>query len=271
MFIRTFLPHVPQPDADAIENLSKAVIVDQKRLGGGSHSTLGTITDISPVLRLLFSRVGQPHIGPAQAFSFNDPLGMCPECNGVGRKRGVDLDKALDKSKSLNEGAILLPEHKVDSWDWSLLQQSGCFDMDKKLAEYTDAEMEQLLYAKPRKLAVQFGGKNVNITFAGIIETFESKYIRKDLKTYSERTQKMVEPVMTDIRCPVCRGARLSQAALSCSINGCNIAELSAMEIGQLIHVIREIEDPVGAPMVRTLSERLQHLIDIGLEYLSLD
>jgi excinuclease UvrABC ATPase subunit len=164
MFVRNFLPRVPQPDADAIENLSMVVVVDQKRLGGGSHSTVGTITDISPLLRLLFSRFGEPHVGPANLFSFNDPNGMCPECNGIGRRLGVDLDKALDKSKSLNEGAILLPGYTVNSMDWTMIVQSGFFDPDKKLSDYSDEELEQLLYGKARKVEMQFAGKAVNIT-----------------------------------------------------------------------------------------------------------
>ncbi|ASS76025.1 thiamine ABC transporter permease [Tumebacillus algifaecis] len=271
MFVRTFLPRFPQPDADAIENLSMAVIVDQKRLGGGSHSTVGTITDLAPLLRLLFSRVGQPYAGNANAFSFNDQQGMCPECNGVGRKLGVDMEKALDLSKSLNEGAILLPEYSVDSWDWNICTQTGLFDNDKKLADYTEEEMAQLLYSKPHKVEMNVGGKAVNFTFEGIIEKFSGKYIKRDLKTKSERTQKMVKPFIIEGPCHLCRGARLNQAALSCKINGNNIAELSSMEVGRLIEVIKEIEDPTAAPMVKALTERLQHLADIGLEYLSLD
>jgi excinuclease UvrABC ATPase subunit len=141
-----------------------AVVVDQKRLGGGAHSTVGTITDISPVLRLLYSRVGQPYVGLSNAFSFNDPQGMYAECSGIGRKLGVDLDRALDKSKSLNEGAILLPEYGVSSWGWTIVTQSGYFDLDKKLADYTEPEMDQLLYGKPKKIEMQLGGKAVNFT-----------------------------------------------------------------------------------------------------------
>ncbi|MFZ5814867.1 MAG: ATP-binding cassette domain-containing protein, partial [Bacillota bacterium] len=270
-FVRNFLPRYPQPDADAIENLSMAVVVDQKRLGGGSHSTVGTVTDISPILRLLFSRVGQPHVGPPNAFSFNDPLGMCAECSGIGRKLGVDLDRALDMSRSINEGAILLPEHGVGSWEWTIITQSGYFDLDKKLADHSEAELDQLLYGKPQKIQVEFGGKAINITFQGVIGKFTDKYIKRDLKTYSERTQRMVEPFLTDVNCPACRGARLSQAALGCRINGRNIAEMAAMEVGQLIEVLREIQDPVAAPIVKSLTERLQHLVDIGLDYLTLD
>ncbi|MEK0316637.1 excinuclease ABC subunit UvrA [Cohnella sp. 56] len=271
MFVRTFLPRYPQPDTDAIENLSMAVIVDQKRLGGGSHSTMGTITDISPILRLLFSRIGKPHIGPVNLFSFNDPQGMCPECNGIGRSLGVDMDKAIDLAKSLREGAILLPGYSVDSWDWNLIVQSGPFDPDKKLSEYPADDLEQMLHGKAKKLKVDFAGKAMNITMEGVIEKFTNKYIKQDVKTKSERTQQTVAPYITEGPCPSCHGARLSQAALSCKINGYNIADLSAMEVGQLIRVAREIDDPAAGPVVKSLTERLQHLVDIGLDYLTLD
>ncbi|GAA4851162.1 excinuclease ABC subunit UvrA [Paenibacillus vulneris] len=271
MFVRNFLPRFPQPDADAIENLSMAVIVDQKRLGGGSHSTMGTITDISPILRLLFSRVGQPYVGQAHMFSFNDPQGMCPECNGIGRSLRIDMSKAVDMSKSLNEGAILLPGYSVDSLDLTMLVQSGPFDPDKKLSDYPEEELDQLLYGKAKKVATQFGGKTMNITVEGCIEKFTNKYIKRDVKTMSERTQQTVTPFITEGTCPSCHGARLSQAALNCRINGYNIAELSSMEVGDLIRVIKEIDDAIAAPIVKSLSERLQHLVDIGLDYLTLD
>ena len=271
MFVRTFLPRVPQPDTDGIENLSMAVIVDQKRLGGGSHSTMGTITDISPILRLLFSRVGQPYVGHVNMFSFNDPQGMCPECNGIGRKLGVNMSRAVDLSKSLNEGALMLPDYAIGGWEWNMILQSGGFDLDKKLSDYSNEELERLLYAKARKVQVDFGGKAMNITVEGVLEKFTNKYIKQDLKTKSERTQKTVAPYISEGPCPGCRGARLSPATLSCRIDGYNIAELSAMEVGQLIRVVREIDDPVAAPIVKSLTERLQHLVDIGLDYLTLD
>ncbi|MBB3111715.1 excinuclease UvrABC ATPase subunit [Paenibacillus phyllosphaerae] len=271
MFVRTFLPKYPQPDTDAIENLSMAVIVDQKRLGGGSHSTMGTITDISPILRLLFSRAGQPYVGPVNLFSFNDPQGMCPECNGLGRRLGVDMGKAIDMSKSLNEGAIMLPDYGVGSWEFNMIVQLGIFDLDKKLSDYSVDELDQLLYAKARKVKVDFAGKDMNMTVEGVIEKFTNKYIKQDVKAKSERTQRTVAPFISEGPCSSCHGARLSQAALSCKINGLNIAQLSAMEVGQLIRAVREIDDPVAAPIVKSLSERLQHLVDIGLEYLTLD
>jgi excinuclease UvrABC ATPase subunit len=269
MFIRNFLPKYPQPDADAIENLSMAVVVDQKRLGGGSHSTVGTITDIYTALRLLYSRIGQPYVGYANAFSFNDPAGMCPECNGLGRKLGVVSDDFLDLSKSLAEGAVQVPFFA--GWELGSYAASGFFDVDKKLQDFTPEEMDLLLYGKDRKFKMQFGGGTMNVTYSGIIEKVERAYVRRDLKTLSARTQKAVAPYIRPRPCPLCRGARLSQASLACRIDGRNIAELSAMEIGDLVQFVRGITDPVAAPIVETLAERLQHVADIGLEYLSLN
>jgi excinuclease ABC A subunit len=230
---------------------------------------MGTITDISPVLRLLFSRIGQPHVGSSNLFSFNDPQGMCPECNGLGRKMGVVSDTFLDMSKSLNEGAVQVPVFA--SWERESYKSSGFFDNDKKLSEYSPEEMELLLHSKPRKFKLQIGGGSMNATYEGIIERFTRSYIKRDLKTLSERTQKAVAPYIAFGPCHLCKGSRLSQPALSCKINGKNIAELSAMEVSELIKVVKDINDPVAATMISTLTERLQHLLDIGLEYLSLD
>jgi excinuclease UvrABC ATPase subunit len=271
LFIRSFLPRYAQPDADAIENLSMAIVVDQKRLGGGAHSTVGTVTDIYSVLRLLFSRIGQPYVGHTNVFSFNDPQGMCPSCNGVGRTIGVNLDVFLDVSKSLNEGAIRFPDYDIGKWDWTICTQSGLFDNDKKLADYTEAELTQLLYGKPYKVKTQVAGKPFNLTFEGIIDKFTRKFITRDVTTLSERTQRAVEPYITYGACPLCKGARLNQAALSCKINGYNIADLSRMEVASLLEVIRTIEDAAAAPVLTVLTQRLQHLVDIGLEYLTLD
>jgi excinuclease UvrABC ATPase subunit len=271
MFIRTFLPRYSQPDADAIENLSMPIVVDQKRLGGGSHSTMGTITDIYPVLRRLYSHIGKPYVGHTNVFSFNDPKGMCPNCNGLGRKVGVDLDLFLDKSKTLNEGAILFHEYAVGSWYWNFLGQSKLFDMDKKVSKFNQKEMELLLYSKPYKIKTKVGGKSFNITCEGIISRFTAKYITRDVKTMSERTQKLVAPWITMGPCTVCKGARLSQEVLKCKIDGYNIAELASMEVSQLIGVIKSIKEPKAAPILKTLIQRLQYLVDIGLEYLTLN
>jgi len=269
MFVRNFLPRYSRPDVDVIENLSMAVVVDQKRLGGGSHSTVGTITDIAPVLRLLFSRYGQPHVGFSNMFSFNDPQGMCPECNGTGQTMGVISDSFLDLNKSLSEGAVQVPIW--GAFEREMYTSCGFFDNNKKLKDYTKEEMDLLLHGKDRKYKAQMGSQSINLTYEGVIEKFTRAYIRRDIKTLSERTQKAVAPYLTSQTCPLCGGARLNQAALGCRIHGYNIADLSAIEIDELIHIIREVNDPRVAPTVITLVERLQHLIDIGLGYLTLN
>jgi len=270
MFVRNFLPKYSQPDADAIENLSMSIVVDQKRMGGGSHSTVGTITDINTILRMMFSRIGQPHVGPTNVFGFNDPQGMCPNCNGLGRKLDVDLEKFLDKSKSLNEGAILFPEYAVESWGWTNLINTGLFDPDKKISKYTQKELNDLLYSEPIKVKTKLGAKDFNLTYEGIVNRFTNKYIKRDLKTMSERTQKSVEPYMTMGPCSECKGTRLNQTILKCKINGYNIADLTGMEIPELIEAVKKIKVAAAEPIVKALLERLQNLVDIGLEYLSL-
>src|SRR5215212_8678243 len=269
-FVRNFLPTYPQPQADSIENLSMAVIVDQKRLGGGSTSTVGTITDIYTLLRLLFSRIGNPHAGSANAFSFNDPQGMCPECNGLGRKGGFNPDDFLDRSKSLNEGAIQVPFW--GGWEVSAYTQSGFFDNDKPVRDFSAEEIDLLLYGKDRKYKLGVGDKSINATYLGVIEKLEQQFVRRDIKTRPERTQKAVEPYLRPRTCPLCKGARLSPAALKSKINGYSIADMAAMEVGDLIPVLRLLEEgDVAAPMIAGLIERLQHMVDIGLDYLSLD
>ncbi|HLJ33958.1 MAG TPA: excinuclease ABC subunit UvrA, partial [Ktedonobacteraceae bacterium] len=264
MFIRNLLPRYPQPDADAIENLSMAVLVDQKRLGGGSQSTVGTVTDIAPVLRILFSRIGKPSVGNANAFSFNDPVGMCLECNGLGRKIGVDREVLIDTTRSLNEGAVIAPG--LVGLERDLYAHSGFFDNDKKIAEYTPEELDLLLYSEPR----QHKGLPYN-TYEGLVYKFNRKFVARDIQTLSPRIRQKVEPFLKLGPCPLCKGTRLNQAALSCKINGYNIAQFSAMEVDELLEVVKGITEPAAAPLVRTLTERLQHLVEIGLEYLNLE
>jgi excinuclease UvrABC ATPase subunit len=262
MFVRNFLPRYAQPQADSIENLDMAIVVDQKRLGGGSHSTVGTITDIYTVLRLLFSRVGKPFVGYSNVFSFNDPQGMCPECSGLGRKLQPIVEKFYDPSKSLREGAIQGPV-----FDDSIYMACGFFDNDKKLSEFTKQEMDLLLYGQEQKFKID----KMNRTYLGVITGFTRSYIERDLKTRSERTQEKIAHYLTEGPCPACKGARLNKAVLNCKINGYNIAELSSMEVGDLIGVIKGVRDAVTKPMVDSLVERLQNVIDIGLEYLTLN
>ena len=270
MFVRNFLPRYPQPEADAIENLSMAIIVDQKRLGGGSHSTVGTITDIYTLLRLLFSRVGKPHVGYSNAFSFNDPQGMCPECNGIGRKVGFAVDEFIDRSKSLNEGAIQVPFWV--GWETGGYAASGFFDNDKKLEDYTAEEMDLLLYGKDRKYKLAIGDKTMNATYLGVIEKLERSYIRRDLKTYGERTQKNVAPYLRERPCPLCKGARLSQAALG-SQDRWPQHRRARVHGGR-----RPDRDPSSHDRPDRRADRrvarssgCSTMVDIGLEYLSLD
>src|SRR5512134_2159131 len=262
MFVRNFLPRYSQPEVDSIENLGMAIAVDQKRLGGGSHSTMGTITDIYTVLRLLFSRVGKPFVGYYNVFSFNDPQGMCPGCNGLGRKLQPIAEKFYDPSKSLREGAIQGPV-----FDPGIYMSSGFFDNDKKLAKFTKKEMDLLLYGQEQKFKMD----KMNRTYFGVITGFTRSYIERDLKTRSERTQEKVAQYLTEGPCPECKGARLNKTVLGCKINGYNIAELSSMEVGELIGVIRGIKGAVARPVVDNLVKRLQNVIDIGLEYLTLN
>jgi excinuclease UvrABC ATPase subunit len=262
MFVRNFLPRYSQPEADSIENLGMAIVVDQKRLGGGSHSTMGTITDIYTVLRLLFSRVGKPFVGYSNMFSFNDPQGMCPECNGFGRKLQPIVEKFYDPTKSLREGAIQGPV-----FDASIYMSSGYFDNDKKLSEFTKEEMDLLLFGKEQKFKLD----KMTRTYLGVITGFSRSYIEHDLKTRSEKTQEKIAQYLIEGPCPACKGARLNKTVLGCKINGYNIAELSSMEVGELISVIKGIKDPIARPMVDNLVERLQNVVDIGLEYLTLN
>jgi len=266
MFVRNFLPHMKQPQADEIKNLSMAVIVDQKRLGGGSRSTVGTVTDISTALRLMFSRVGKPSIGYANLFSFNDPTGMCPDCNGMGSKMAMDHEMVLDTSLSIDNGAIRLPGYKPDSWGYRILKTAG-INTNKKLADFSKAEMDEFLHGKLRKVSVN----GMNLSYEGLESVFNKKYILGDLKTMSERTQKTYAPFITMGACNLCHGTRLSQQALSVKVDGYNIAELAAMQVDKLLEVIKSIKEPEAKAVVTTLHDRLSNLVDIGLGYLSLD
>ena len=265
-FVQSYLPHYGQPDIDRIEHLNAPIIIDQKRIGGNSRSTVGTYTDIAVLLRLLFSRAGQPYVGPAYFFSFNTPQGMCPECEGIGKTIQLDLDKFLDRSKSLNDGAILHPDFKVGGWVWGTYAFSGLFDNDKPIQDYTDEELQALLYGVDGKRPVRESGAR----YEGLVERFTRVYIKKDRGAMSDRSRAIFEQFTTSQTCPVCHGARLNQAALNCRIRGRNIAELSDMEVTDLLEFLQGFTDPVAERVATKLIERLQHLVDIGLGYLTL-
>ncbi len=265
-FVQGFLPHYGQPDVDRIEHLNAPIIIDQKRVGGGARSTVGTYTDIAPLLRLLFSRGGQPYVGPGYAFSFNTPQGMCPECEGIGKTVQLDLDRFLDRSKSLNGGAILHPEFKVGKWMWKMYTLSGLFRNDEPITGYTDKELHALLYGADVRVSLG----EISSKYEGLVERFTRMYIKKDAAAMSERNRAVFEQFTTAQTCPACHGARLNQAALDCRIDGRNIAELSDLEATELLKFLQSFTDPVAVKLAGKLTERLQHLVDIGLGYLSL-
>jgi len=270
MFVRNFLPRISQPEADEIKNLSMAVIVDQKPLGSGSHSTVGTVTDIATALRLMFSRFGKPYVGYANAFSFNDPAGMCPNCNGVGQKLGIDMDAAFDMDKSINEGALRLPDYtSTNSWQLRIVQHSGLFDPDKKLRDFSQKELDALYHSGLVKVDL---GAGMKLNFEGVVDKFVRKYITQfDFRTMSERTQKNVSPFITMGVCELCHGARLNQKALACKIEGYNIADFSAIQVDKLLGVVQKLDRQENHALVKTVEERLSNLVEIGLGYLSLD
>ena len=209
-FARQFLPKYSRPEADEINNLSTAIIVDQKRLGGNARSTLGTVTDINPLLRLLFSRFAQPQLGSSNAYSFNDTIGMCPNCEGIGRTITLNLDAALDKEKSLNEGAILLPGFGPGTWQWKAYAESGFFDNDKKIKDYTKDEFEKLIYADEEKVVVSYMNGEINTTYAGLAVRFMNQNVKRDKDT-SKAAEKKLKEFTTTGTCPSCQGTRYNE------------------------------------------------------------
>ncbi|MET0694887.1 MAG: excinuclease ABC subunit UvrA [Propionibacteriaceae bacterium] len=266
-FVQSMMPTQARPDVDSLANLSAAIIVDQERMGANSRSTVGTATDAYAMLRIVFSRLGEPYVGHSSMFSFNDPQGMCTECEGMGRVSTVDVDGMVDRTRSLNEGAIVLPNFTVGGWYWRIFADSGYFDPDKKLTDYTEAEWQQFLYGPEVK--INFGVVNTN--YEGLVAKFQRVFMSKDLESMQPHIRAAVDRVATFMTCPVCDGRRLNQAALSCRIEGRNIADCAAMQVSDLAAFVRELSAPSVAPLLSTLSETLDSLVLIGLGYLSLD
>jgi excinuclease UvrABC ATPase subunit len=291
-FIQGFMPTRARPDVDSLENLTAAILVDQEPMGANARSTVGTATDAYAMLRIIFSRLGEPHIGPASAFSFNVPAGsisgeitlergrgeaeerqiaisggMCPECEGLGRVSTVDIDELIDHDKSLNEGAITFPGFQPGTWYHRIFVDSGFFDNDKPLRDFTEAEWERLLHGPEAKVKTEL----VNLTYEGLVDKIRSRYLVKDPDSLQPSLRAAVERVATFTACPACEGTRLNALARSSRIAGRNIAECSAMQISDLAVFLRGIEDPGVAPIVGALQETLDSLVHIGLGYLSLD
>ncbi|GAA3475330.1 excinuclease ABC subunit UvrA [Nonomuraea roseola] len=248
-FIRNRLPKFERPLAERLAHLTPAVVIDQKRVGGGARSTVGTMTEIHPILRVLFSRYGTPSAGPATAYSFNDPQGMCPECHGLGRAVRLDLDLAIDRTLSINEGAIRV--FPVGSYAWRLYADSGLFDLDKPVGEFTEREWRLLLHGEKFKLE--------RGTYEGVVDRFNRLHLKRD----TEATRRMI----TEGPCPACAGGRLNAAALASRIDGLNLADHSAMEISDLAETLRGLGNAVAEPAI----EALNRIEAIGLGYLSLD
>ncbi|WP_371367540.1 UvrABC system protein A [Sporomusa rhizae] len=269
-FIRHRLPHYGQPHVDGIENLPVAIIIDQKRIGGNARSTVGTITDIYSLLRLLFSRVGNPFIGYSNAFSFNNPLGMCSECEGLGKVDTVNIERLLDKDKSLNEGAILFPTFEPGGWRLKRYIHSGFFDNDKRIRDYTKEELELLLFKSDIKVTTTDPEWPKTSLYEGLIPRIERSFLKKE-EGEAAKYKDAVTKIVAKGVCPGCGGTRLHPAALECKINNKNIAECVEMQIADLLDFIRTITVPRAATVVMAISNRLEHLNSIGLGYLSLN
>ncbi|WP_061320839.1 ATP-binding cassette domain-containing protein [Clostridium botulinum] len=269
-FIRHRLPHYGQPDVDSIKNLSVAIIINQKKIGGNSRSTVGTITDIAPLLRLLFSRIGKPFVGYSDVFSFNNPTGMCMHCDGLGKVDSINIDKLLDNNKSLNEGAILFPTFKPGGWRLKRYIHSGLFDNDKKIKDYDEKELDLLLNKTDIKIETDDPDWPKTSLYEGLIPRIERSFLKKE-GGEREKYKKEINKIVTKEICPVCKGARLNEKILSCKINGKNIADCTKMQINDLIIFMKEIKEQFVQTVLKALISRLEHLEYIGLGYLSLD
>ncbi|NDU77011.1 ATP-binding cassette domain-containing protein [Actinomadura sp. DSM 109109] len=266
-FVQGFMPSVGRPDVDALRNLSAAIVVDQERMGANSRSTVGTATDAHTMLRIIFSRLGRPHAGTSTAFSFNSAEGMCPDCEGLGRASRVDLDELVDRGLSLNEGAITVPNFGVGSWYWRVIADSGLFDLDAKLRDYTPAQWDDLLH----KPATKIKSSGINTTYEGLLVKVKRLYLDRNTESLQPHIRAFVERAVAFNACAACGGTRLNPAALASRIGGLNIADCAAMQISDLAAAVREISEPSVAPVLAALQETLDSLVEIGLGYLSLD
>ncbi|UZX03474.1 excinuclease ABC subunit UvrA [Arthrobacter sp. CDRTa11] len=292
-FVQGFMPSLARPDVDVLEGLTTAIIVDQERMGANPRSTVGTATDAHAMLRILFSRLGNPYVGPPTAFSFNVPTrkasgvmsteksgrveksvvqnvvylgGMCPRCEGMGSVSDFDLSALYDESKSLAEGALTVPGYSMDGWYGRIFSGAG-FNMDKPIAKFTKKEMQDLLYKEPTKIKVE----GINLTYEGLIPKIQKSMLSKDVEAMQPHIRAFVDRAITFQTCPECDGTRLSPEARSSKIQGKNIADLCEMQISDLAGWVRELKEPSVAPLLKGLRHLLDSFAEIGLGYLSLD
>ncbi|MCB5280290.1 MULTISPECIES: excinuclease ABC subunit UvrA [Micrococcaceae] len=293
-FVQGFMPSLARPDVDILEGLTTAIIVDQERMGANPRSTVGTATDANAMLRILFSRLGQPYIGSPTAFAFNVPTrkasgvmstekggrvernvvrdvvyqgGMCPRCEGLGSVTDFDLSALYDDSKSLNEGALTIPGYSMDGWFGRIFGGSGFFDMDRPIGKFTKKQLHDLLYKEPTKIKVE----GINLTYEGLIPKIQKSMLAKDPEAMQPHIRAFVERAVTFTTCPECDGTRLSKEARSSKINGKNIADVCALQISDLAGWVRDLDEPSVAPLLTGLQHLLDSFAEIGLGYLSLD
>jgi len=293
-FVQGFMPTLSRPEVDLLDGLTTAIIVDQERMGSNPRSTVGTATDANAMLRILFSRLGKPHIGSPNAYSFNVPSvkasgaitiergagktktekatftrlgGMCPRCEGTGSVTDFDLSALYDDSKSLSEGALTIPGYSMDGWYGRIFSGSGYFDMDKPIGKYTKKELHDLLYREPTKIKVE----GINLTYEGVIPKIQKSMLSKDVDALQPHIRAFVERAVTFTTCPECDGTRLSKEALSSKIKGKNIADVCSMQISDLADWVRGLDEPSVAPLLTGLQHLLDSFAEIGLGYLSLD
>ncbi len=292
-FVQGFMPTLARPDVDVLDGLTTAILVDQERMGANPRSTVGTATDANAMLRILFSRLGKPHIGSPQAFSFNTPSvrasggitverggrtrtekatfnrlgGMCPRCEGRGSVNDIDLTQLYDDGLSLNEGALTIPGYSMDGWYGRIFTGCGFFDPDKPIKRFTKKELDALLYKKPTKIKVE----GINLTYEGLIPRIQKSFLSKDVDSLQPHIRAFVERAVTFTTCPECDGTRLSKEARSSKVKGINIADACAMQISDLAEWVRGLDEPSVAPLLASLGETLDSFVEIGLGYLSLD
>jgi excinuclease UvrABC ATPase subunit len=291
-FVQSFMPNLARPDVDVLRNLTAAIIVDQERMGANPRSTVGTATDAHTMLRIIFSRLGSPYVGPSTAFSFNIPAGrargeieldrgdgapisrevtlsggMCPECEGLGRASSIDVDELVDRDRSLKEGAITVPGYTADGWMVRIFTASGFLDPDKPIRDYTETELHDFLHREPTKVKVN----GINLTYEGLLPRVQKSFLAKDREALQPHIRAFVDRAATFQPCPACGGTRLNPTALSSKIEGRNIAECAGMQLTDLAEFVRGIQDASVAPIVATLRDTLDSMVEIGLGYLSLD
>ena len=266
-FVQGFMPTLARPEVDLLEGLTTAIIVDQERMGANSRSTVGTATDANAMLRIVFSRLGEPSAGPSFHYSFNLPAGACPRCEGMGSVTDIDLTQLYDENKPLAEGAITIPGYKADGWAVRMFSESGFLDPDKPIRDYTKTELHDFLHREPTK--VKFN--NINITYEGLIPRVQKSFLSKDREALQPHIRVFVDRAVTFTACPECDGSRLNEAARASRIRGINIADACAMQISDLAEWVRGLDEPSVAPLLATLQQTLDSFVEIGLGYLSLD